>query len=95
VQAGQKYLGVAWLKLSNPEKPGRVGFTLRYRTAKGWYTGKNYQTTIRPEKTGGWQRLMIPILVPPTVTAVAVTLEVEGPSVAFDDVALYQIQQIK
>ena len=92
VQAGQKYLGVAWLKLSNPENPGRVGFTLRYRITGGWYTGKNYQVTIRPEKTAGWQRLMIPIIVPPTVTAVAITLEVEGPAVAFDDVALYQIQ---
>jgi hypothetical protein len=91
VQAGQKYLGVAWLKLSNPEKPGRVGFSLRYRTAEGWYTGKNYLVIIRPEKIAGWQRLMIPIVVPPTVTAVAVGLEVEGPAVAFDDVALYHI----
>jgi hypothetical protein len=92
VQEGEKYLGVAWLQLSTLQK-SRIGFTLRFRTANGWYTGKDNLITVRPAQTTEWQRLMIPIVVPPTVTKVTVTLEVESASATFDDVALYQIRQ--
>jgi hypothetical protein len=90
VKAGQQYLASVWLKREDVQN-GRYGFSLRFRTAEGWYKGTDNLITVRPERIGGWQQLMVAFTAPETVTTVAVMLEVEGKPVVFDDVALYPV----
>jgi hypothetical protein len=65
--------------------------TFRFRTDKGWFTGKGATVSSGAAPGSGWQQVIIASEVPKGATALAFMLGTNGGDAIFDDAALYEI----
>ena len=88
-----KYLGVAWVKLTDIDQisDGDTSLTLRFRTDKGWFAGKGAIVSTSAGPNSGWQQLIIASDVPAGATELAFMLGTRNGDAIFDDAALYEI----
>jgi len=86
-----KYLGIAWVKSADAALAANATITFRFRTDKGWFTGKDATITSGASPSTEWQPVIISANVPKGATAMAFMLGTNGGDAIFDDAALYEI----
>jgi len=87
----KKYLGVAWVKSLNASEAVNATLTFRFRTDKGWFTGKGATISSGASPSTEWQPVIVSASVPEGATAMALMLGTNHGDAIFDDAALYEI----
>jgi len=87
----KKYLGIAWVKSADADLAVNATITFRFRTDKGWFTGKNATISAGASPSAQWQPVIISASVPEGATAMALMLGANRGDAVFDDAALYEV----
>jgi hypothetical protein len=87
----KKYLGIAWVKLSNAERAGGATLTFYFRTDKGWLEGNNAKAIAGASPTTQWQPIIVSAEVPAGATNMSFMLGADDADVVFDDATLYEV----
>ena len=86
-----KYLGTVWIKSTDANLASNANLTFRFRTDKGWFTGKGATISSGGTPDSQWQQLIVASDVPKGATSMAFMLGANGGDAVFDDAALYEI----
>jgi hypothetical protein len=85
------YLGVAWVKLSDPLRALKVTLSFNFYTDKGWFTGEGAKIMSGVSPSTQWQQVVITAKVPKGATSMIYMLGTDGADAVFDDAALYEV----